>query len=83
MMSPGTSCLASISRHWPSRSTRALRASCFISAATALPAVYSCQKPTAALKISRAMMIQKSGQCRTSAESIAATSIIHGMGPQK
>ncbi len=72
-----------ISCHKPSLNTRDLTASSFFRAARALAALYSCQNPTAALKASRAVMITKSGQCLSAADSMAAISIIHGMGPQK
>ena len=54
-----------------------------LSAAMALPASRSSQKPTPALASSRRRMMKKSGQCRTTPERITATSIIHGIGPQK
>jgi len=47
--SPGTMSAASTLPHAPSRSTRAFSASPFFSAASALAALLSCQKPTAAL----------------------------------
>ena len=58
-------------------------ASVALSAAMVLPAWYSSQNPTAALTTRSAPMTPKSAQCRTTAERTAATSIIHGIGPQK
>ncbi len=81
--SPGTSWLAATSFHTPSRMTRALSASRCFKSWMALSALNSCQKPTAALMISIARMMARSSQWRTTAESSAATSIIHGIGPQK
>jgi hypothetical protein len=83
MMSPGTTSRAGIVFHCPPRRTRALLARVFLSAAMVLSAWNSSQNPTAAFTNKRVRMIPKSGQCRTSADSIAATSIIQGMGPQK
>ena len=81
--SPGTSSRAGMFRHLPPRRTRASSASFFFSASMALSAWYSSQKPTSALSTSSTRMIPKSSQCRTTAERIAAASIIHGIGPQK
>ena len=53
------------------------------SAVIALPAWCSSQNPTTALATSKSRMMAKSGQWRATAERITATSIIHGMGPQK
>ena len=83
MASPGTSSRAGGVTHFPSRFTRALIASLAFSAAMALPAWRSSQKPTTALETSRTRMMKKSGQCRTTPDRITATSIIHGIGPQK
>ena len=83
MTSPGTSSFAAGSVHFPSRLTLALIASCFLSAAMALPAWCSSQNPTTALEKSRSRMMKKSGQCRTTPDRITAPSIIHGIGPQK
>src|ERR1700691_1379954 len=49
----------------------------------ALPAVRSSQNPTTALATRRRRIMKKSGQCRTTPDRITATSIIHGIGPQK
>ena len=49
----------------------------------ALPAWYSSQEPTTALAISSTRMMKKSGQWPTTPDKMTATSIIHGMGPQK
>ena len=46
-------------------------------------ACHSSQKPTAALTTRSTEMIARSAKWRTTAERIAATSIIQGMGPQK
>ena len=61
--SPGTSSLASISFHEPSRLTRALSASFCLRSAMALSALNSCQKPTPALMKSIARMMARSAQC--------------------
>ena len=81
--SPGTSSRAGTVVHAPSRLTRASSANCALSAAIAFPAWNSSQKPTIAFPTRRTVMIAKSSQCRTMAESNAAASIIQGMGPQK
>ena len=83
MTSPGTSSRAGGVIHLPSRLTRALIASLAFSASMALPAWRSSQKPTMALATSKTRMMKKSGQCRTTPDSTTATSIIHGIGPQK
>ena len=83
MTSPGTSSRAAGLTHFPSRFTRALIASLALRAAMALPAWCSSQNPTTALATSKRRMMKKSGQCRTTPDRITATSIIHGMGPQK
>ena len=49
----------------------------------ALSALNSCQKPTPALTNSIARMTARSAQWPSAADSAAATSIIHGIGPQK
>ena len=72
-----------MSFHSPSRLTRAFSASRCFSSAMALSALNSCQKPTPALMNSIARMMTRSAQCRSTAESAAATSIIQGIGPQK
>ena len=83
MTSPGTSSRAADVIHSPSRLTRALIASSAFRAAIALPAWCSSQNPIVALATSRNRMMKKSGQCRSTADRITATSIIHGIGPQK
>ena len=83
MRSPGTNSLASGVIHAPSRITRALTASFAFSAPIALPAWRSSQNPIAALKNRSSSIMRKSGQCRTAADRTTATSIIHGIGPQK
>ncbi len=49
----------------------------------ALPAWCSSVNPTPALANSRIPMMMKSGQCPSAADRTTATSIIHGIGPQK
>ncbi len=83
MTSPGTNSRAGEVTHLPSRFTLALMASLAFRAAIALPAWRSSQNPTTALAQSRTRMMPKSGQCRATAESTTAASIIHGIGPQK
>ena len=83
MTSPGTSSRAAGVIHLPSRLTRALIASLAFSASMALPAWRSSQNPIVALATSNTRMMKKSGQCRTTPDSTTATSIIHGIGPQK
>jgi|GEM_PF-5541485 len=82
-MSPGTSSLAAKSDQAPSRLTRACGASLAFNAAMALSAWYSSQKPTTALASSSTMIMTKSDQWCTTADSTAAASIIQGIGPQK
>jgi len=79
----GTSSRAGIVVHAPSRLTRACNASFALSAAIAFPAWYSSQKPTPAFIKSKARMMPKSSQWWTTADRVAATSIIQGIGPQK
>ncbi len=81
--SPGTSSRAGMVRHCPSRLTRASGARRALSAAIALPAWYSSQKPTTALATSSTVMMPKSVQSPTSSARTTAASIIHGIGPQK
>ena len=83
MTSPGTSSRAAGVTHLPSRFTRALIASLAFSASIASPACRSSQKPMVAFATSSSRMMKKSGQCRTRPDSTTATSIIHGIGPQK
>ena len=83
MASPGTSSRAGGVTQFPSRLTRDLIANLAFRASIALPAWRSSKNPTAALETSRTRMMMKSGQCRTTPDKITATSIIHGMGPQK
>ena len=83
MTSPGTSSRAGGVTHAPSRLTRAVIASLAFRASMALPAWCSSQKPTTALAISSTRMMKKSAQCPTAPDRITATSIIHGIGPQK
>jgi hypothetical protein len=75
-MSPGTSVAAATSCHLPSRIAVASGASPFLSAASALDALRSCQNSSAALKNSSAAMMAKSSQCPIMAETIAAASIM-------
>jgi hypothetical protein len=81
--SPGTSSRLGMTDHLPSRLTRALSASLALRAATVLSALNSSQKPTTALTISSTRMMTRSDQWRSTPERTAATSIIHGIGPQK
>jgi hypothetical protein len=60
-----------------------LIASRAFNASIASPASRSSQNPMIALAHSNTRMMKKSGQWRTTAESTTATSIIHGIGPQK
>ncbi len=82
-MSPGTRSVASTTVQRPLRNTRAWCARLFLSAASALAALLSCQKPTAALYKRSPRMTLKSAQSCLASEMIAATSIIQGIGPQK
>src|SRR6056297_3934930 len=69
--------------HLPSRFTRAFIASLSFKAAMAFPAWCSSQNPTTALANNSNRIMPRSGQCLSTAERIAAISIIQGMGPQK
>ncbi len=83
MTSPGTSSRAGGLIHWPSRNTRALIASSAFRASMALPAWCSSQNPMLALASSKIKMMMKSGQWPKTPDRTTATSIIHGIGPQK
>src|SRR5215831_15150176 len=78
-MSPGTSVAAATVCHLPSRITVASGASPFLSAASALDALRSCQNSSAALKNNSAAIMTKSSQCPMIAETIAAASIHVGV----
>ena len=82
-ISPVTRVLAGTSLHLPSRRTWECIARCFFSAWISLSALYSSQKPTTAFSASMKKIMTKSSQCRTTAESIAAISIIHAIGPHR
>ncbi len=75
-MSPGTRFAAGTVDQAPARSTVASGARPFSSAASAFEALRSCQKSSAALKISRPAMMAKSCQWPRIAETIAAASIM-------
>ncbi len=81
--SPGTRAAESTSCHCPSRRARAFWAKAPFSAASALEASCSSQKPSTALKTNRAVMMAKSPKSLTASARIAAASIIPGIGPQK
>ena len=78
--STGASSRAQIARQAPSHVTRAANARRCPCAAMAVSAVYSCQKPTAAL-MSSSMITARAAPCSHTAERIAAILIIPGMGP--
>ena len=75
-MSPGTSVAAASVCHLPSRMTVASGASPFLSAASALEALRSCQNSSPALKNNSAAMMAKSSQCPMIADTSAAASIM-------
>ena len=82
-MSPGTSSRAGTVLYSPSRSTVTSFASRCLRALSALSARCSWKKSSPALTSSMTAMIVKSSHFCTTAERIAAASIIHGIGPQK
>ena len=79
----GTSSFASSTVHAPSRRTRAVGASEFLSASIALPALNSSTNATMPLISSSAKRNAKSFQSRSTSETIVASSIRKGIGPQK